>query len=190
MIKIFLLDNHDSFTYNLAAMFSKNKDVKLTISYPENTNISKISNFDKIIFSPGPGLPNESPIMNEIIDKYKTSKQFLGVCLGHQAIGTYFGAKLKNYDLVNHGMIKKLNIISENSKLFSNIPNETNIGVYHSWYVGSENLPQELKITGVNEDGIIMGLEHKIYNMQSVQFHPESFITQYGETIIKNWLAD
>ncbi len=188
MIKIFLLDNHDSFTYNLAAMFSKIINVKLTISYPENTNIKNISDFDKIIFSPGPGLPTESPIMANILDRYKSSKQFLGVCLGHQAIGEFFGAKLKNYEIVNHGMIKKLNFTQSESKLFCGIPNNSNIGVYHSWYLDSENFPKEIDITGLNEEGVVMAMEHKIYDIQSVQFHPESFITEFGEKMIENWL--
>ncbi len=189
MIKIFLLDNHDSFTYNLAAMFSKIKDVKLTISYPESANINKISDFDKIIFSPGPGLPSELPLMSEIIDKYKSSKQFLGVCLGHQAIGEYFGAKLKNYGQVNHGMKRKLKLTDSSGILFKGVPDNSYIGVYHSWYVDSESLSGELEVTGVNEDGIIMAMEHKFYNIQSVQFHPESFITEYGNQMIKNWLT-
>lgn len=190
MTKIFLLDNHDSFTYNLAAMFNKNKKVKLNISFPENTNIKNISKFDKIIFSPGPGLPYEVPLMAEIIDKYKLSKQFLGVCLGHQAIAEYFGAKLKNYKLVNHGMIKQLVFTEKKSILFKDIPNRSNIGVYHSWYINNIDCPQELNITARNEDGIIMATEHSTFNIQTVQFHPESFITKHGQRMIENWLTD
>lgn len=189
MTKIFLLDNHDSFTYNLAAMFSKIKKVKLNISFPENTNIKNISKFDKIIFSPGPGLPFEAPIMAEIIDKYKSSKQFLGACLGHQAIAEYFGAKLENYKLVNHGMIKQLVFTGKNSKLFKDIPNRSNIGVYHSWFVSNMEFPKELNITATNEDGIIMATEHSKFNIQTVQFHPESFITEHGLKMIENWLV-
>jgi len=188
MINIFLLDNHDSFTYNLAAMFSNFKDVKLTISYPENTNIAKINAFDKIIFSPGPGLPNEYLLIAEIIDQYKSQKQFLGVCLGHQAIGEYFGAKLTNYETVNHGMIRKLTITDSGSKLFSGIPDNSEIGVYHSWYIDKSNFPDDLKITGLNEEGIIMAMEHRNYNIQSVQFHPESFISTNGPKMVENWL--
>jgi anthranilate synthase/aminodeoxychorismate synthase-like glutamine amidotransferase len=188
MTKIFLLDNHDSFTYNLAAMFSKFQKVKLNISFPENTNIKNISEFDKIIFSPGPGLPSESPVMDELIEKYKSSKQFLGVCLGHQAIALHFGAKLLNYKLVKHGMIKQLIFTEEESVLFKNIPNKSKIGVYHSWYVDKSLVPRDIKITAVNEDGIIMAMEHLKYNIQTVQFHPESFITEYGQNMIENWI--
>lgn len=189
MIKIFLLDNHDSFTYNLAAMFDIYPNIEVSIVNPENTNINKISEFDKIIFSPGPGLPSEYPIIHSIIDKYKNSKHILGICLGHQAIGEYFGCELKNYDIVNHGMIKKLNIIEPVSKLFKNIPNNSEIGVYHSWYIKNLNIPKEIRVTGLNEDGIIMAIEHRIFNIQSLQFHPESFITKYGKQMIDNWLS-
>jgi len=189
MIKIFLLDNHDSFTYNLAAMFDVFPNIKASIYNPENTNINKISEFDKIIFSPGPGLPKEYPIMQEIIDKYKSQKHFLGICLGHQAIGEYFGCKLKNYDIVNHGMVKKFQITEPASFIFKNIPDNSDIGVYHSWYIANENIPEQIRVTGLNEDNIIMAIEHTTYNIQSLQFHPESFITTYGKEIIKNWLS-
>ncbi len=188
MIKIFLLDNHDSFTYNLAAMFNKYKHVRIEITYPEDTNIAKISQFDKIIFSPGPGLPSESTIMQQILDKYKTTKSILGVCLGHQAIGEYFGAKLENLDAVNHGMIKHLEQTQPNNKLFTGVPNYSEIGVYHSWVLNSKDLPNCLNITGINEDNKIMSIEHKIYDIKSVQFHPESFITEFGDIMIDNWL--
>ncbi|HOK39400.1 MAG: aminodeoxychorismate/anthranilate synthase component II [Bacteroidales bacterium] len=188
MIKIFLLDNHDSFTYNLASMFNSYKNIKLEIYNPENTNIAKINNFDKIIFSPGPGLPNEFPIMQEILENYKTKKHFLGVCLGHQSIGEFFGAKLKNYNEVKHGRMQKLKILKSNSLLLKNIPDNSLIGVYHSWYIDEINFPEEFCITGTNEDGIIMSIEHNFYNIQSVQFHPESFITKFGYKIIDNWV--
>ncbi|HNQ67983.1 MAG TPA: aminodeoxychorismate/anthranilate synthase component II [Bacteroidales bacterium] len=188
MLKIFLLDNHDSFTYNLAAMFDIYSNVKVSVFKPENTNINKISEYDKIIFSPGPGLPSEHPLIRTIIDKYKNSKNILGICLGHQAIGEYFGCKLKNYDLVNHGMIKKLSIIQPESPIFKNVPDNSEIGVYHSWYIENDNIPEQIRVTGLNEDGIIMAMEHKTYKIQSLQFHPESFITKFGKQMIENWL--
>jgi anthranilate synthase component II len=188
MIKIVLIDFHDSFTYNLAAMFGKYKDVKLTISYPSELNNKLISGFDKIIFSPGPGLPSEYPVFPQIIEEFKSKKHFLGVCLGHQAICEHFGAKLKNYPLPDHGVNRKLVLKNLNNVLFKDLPDTNEIGVYHSWHVDKEGFPQDMELTAENELGIIMAAEHKIYNIQSVQFHPESFITQYGNKMIENWL--
>ncbi len=188
MIKVFLLDNHDSFTYNLAALLRKSDSVKLTINVPELTDLSELSFFDKIVFSPGPGLPSEFPLMREILDKYKQSKSILGVCLGHQFIGEYFGANLGNLQSVSHGQIKKLNILHNGSKLYMGIPDKSEIGLYHSWYVAKDNLPECLTITAECEDHKIMSMEHKEYDIQSVQFHPESFMTQYGTVMISNWL--
>lgn len=190
MIKIVLIDFHDSFTYNLAAMFGKYKDVKLTISYPSEVNNKIISNFDRIIFSPGPGLPSEYPIFSQILDEFKSKKHFLGVCLGHQAICEHFGAKLRNYSIPDHGVNRKLVIKNQNSVLFKGLPDNSEIGVYHSWYIDKQNFPQDMEITAENEFGFIMGAEHKLYNIQTVQFHPESFITQYGNRIIENWLRN
>lgn len=189
MIKIFLLDNHDSFTYNLASLFNKMPNIKLEIRTPESTNIAKISEFDKIIFSPGPGLPSETPIMTEILSKYKNNKSIFGVCLGHQAIGEYFGAKLEHMEQVNHGMIKHLQFTDKQTKLFKDIPNKNKIGVYHSWHISKTSLPNCLEITGLNEDNRIMSLMHKTLDIQSVQFHPESFITEFGLKMMENWLS-
>ena len=188
MIKIVLIDFHDSFTYNLAAMFGKYKDVNLTICYPSELNNKIISEFDKIIFSPGPGLPSEYPIFHQIIEEFKASKHFLGVCLGHQAICEHFGAKLKNYNIPDHGVNRKLVIKKRNSLLFKGIPDRSEVGVYHSWFVDKENFPPDIDILAENECGIIMATEHKLYNIQTVQFHPESFITETGNIIIENWL--
>jgi anthranilate synthase/aminodeoxychorismate synthase-like glutamine amidotransferase len=190
MKKILLIDFHDSFTYNLAAMFGKYKDVKLTISYPSELNNKIISEFDKIIFSPGPGLPSEYPIFKQIIEDFKSTKHFLGVCLGHQAICEHFGAKLKNYSLPDHGVNRKLVIKNQNSVLFKGVSDLSEIGVYHSWFIDKEEFPVEMEITAENESGIIMAAEHKLYDIQSVQFHPESFITQFGNKMIGNWLRN
>lgn len=188
-MKIILIDFHDSFTYNLAAMFGKYNDVKLTISYPESISAKIISNYDKIIFSPGPGLPNDYPLIVQILDRFKLNKSILGVCLGHQAICEYFGAKLKNYETPDHGVNRKLHITSNNNVLFKDIPNKSEIGVYHSWYVDKTNFPAQLQVTAINEVGIIMATQHKNLDIQTLQFHPESFITQFGNKIIKNWLS-
>ncbi len=188
MIKVFLLDNHDSFTYNLAALLRKSGSVNLSINIPEKTDIPSLSSFDKIVFSPGPGLPSEFPLMRTILDRYKQSKSILGVCLGHQFIGEYFGANLSNLQAVSHGRIKKLHLLHKQSKLYAGVPDKSEIGLYHSWYVNKDNLPECLTITAECDDHMIMSLEHKEYDIQSVQFHPESFMTQYGAAMMRNWL--
>ncbi len=188
MFKILLLDNHDSFTYNLAAMFNNYKNIKLTVQTPENTNIKKISEFDKIIFSPGPGISTDTPFMGAIMEKYYKTHSILGICLGYQAIAIHFGATISNLKNVNHGKLKRLKITDTDSRIFKNISDNSAIGLYHSWVLDKKNLPDCLKITGECEDGNIMAIEHKEYDLTGLQFHPESFITEHGKTIIKNWL--
>ncbi len=188
MLNIILLNNHDSFSYNLAAMFNNYKNVKITIRTPESTNIEKISEFDKIIFSPGPGTPNEIPLMQDILEHYHKTHSILGVCLGFQAIATYFGGSIYNMNKVHHGRKKSLNIIDPTSILYKGIPQNSNIGLYHSWGVSKDKIPDSLKVTGLCEDKNIMSIEHKTYPIFGLQYHPESFITEYGKHIIKNWI--
>lgn len=189
MLKILLLDNYDSFTYNLAAFFDKYSYIDLKVQTPDETNIDNIIEFDRIVFSPGPGLPSEKPLMNRILIKYHKTHPILGICLGHQAIGTFFGAKLVLMDEVFHGKQKKM-IISENSRLLKNIPQKSKIGLYHSWVLDKKNFPKCLNISAECENGKILAIEHKKYNIAGLQFHPESFITEYGKTIIDNWLEE
>jgi anthranilate synthase/aminodeoxychorismate synthase-like glutamine amidotransferase len=189
MINVLLIDFHDSFTYNLAALLRMSANIRLKVLFPEEAKIEKISLFDKLIFSPGPGLPSEYPIIGEILDMYKTNKSIFGVCLGHQAICEYFGGKLINLGEVHHGRIKKLRIIKRDSLLYREIPDESSVGVYHSWCVDSAGFPSCFDVSAVSEDGIIMSSEHKHYDIMSVQFHPESFITGYGRLIMQNWLT-
>ncbi len=189
MVKVFLLDNYDSFTYNLAALLKSDTQVELTISTPVKTEIKDLSAFDRIVFSPGPGLPSEFPIMHDIMDAYKDSKSILGVCLGHQMIGTYFGAKLANMGYVNHGWIKKLHILNSDCPIYRHIPEPIMVGVYHSWHLSKSEFPDSLEITAESHDGIIMSIQHRHYDIQAVQFHPESFMTQYGKRMIDNWLC-
>ncbi len=188
MLNILLLDNHDSFTYNLAAMFNNYKNVNVKVQIPEDTNIEKISEFDKIIFSPGPGISTEAPFMDKIMEMYHKTHSILGICLGYQAISLHFGGSISNLDDVNHGKKKKLNIIEPKSKIYANIPQNSGIGLYHSWVLNKHDLPDCIKITGECEDGNIMSIEHKDYPLFGLQFHPESIGTDYGKTIIDNWL--
>ncbi len=188
MLNILLLDNHDSFSYNLAAMFRNYKNVNLRVLIPENTNIEKISEFDKIIFSPGPGISTEVPFMEKIMELYHKTHSILGVCLGYQAISLHFGGSISQLQEVNHGKQKKLNIIDSSSKIFKGIPQNSGIGLYHSWILNKHDLPECMKITGLCEDGNVMSVEHNKYPLFGLQFHPESFVTEYGTKIIDNWL--
>lgn len=188
MLKILLLDNHDSFTYNMAAMFNNYRNVKLKVQIPEDTNIEKISEFDKIIFSPGPGVSTDTPFMDKIMELYHQTHSILGICLGYQAIAIHFGATISNLDDVNHGKQKKLNILDPDSKIFKGVPQNSGIGLYHSWVLNEHDLPDCIKITGKCEDSKIMAIEHKEYCLTGLQFHPESFVTEYGKIMIDNWL--
>lgn len=188
-MKILLLDNYDSFTWNLYHYLEQVTDGEIAVKQNDEITIDEVELFDKIILSPGPGLPNEAGITKKIIEKYSSSKPILGVCLGHQAIGEVFGAKLKNLEKVKHGIVSKLEIKDRGEKIFSGIENEILIGHYHSWVVSKENFPGELKITAEDEKGNIMALRHKEYNVCGVQFHPESVLTTHGLTMLKNWIS-
>lgn len=190
MLKALLIDHYDSFTANLAALVRKSGEVHIDVVRHDGAKIEKIPAYDKIIFSPGPGLPSEYPLMFEILDRYKETKSILGVCLGHQAIGQYFGAGLSNYGQVQHGRIKLLKILERENILLKEVPDSSEIGLYHSWYVDRNQFPDCLKITGESEDGTVMSMAHKSYDINSVQFHPESFITICGEKMMNNWLND
>lgn len=188
MIRTILIDHHDSFTYNLAALFTKWEHVQLDVIPYEKANIEKIAEYDRIIFSPGPGLPYEYPLMHEILSKYGNHKCILGVCLGHQSIGEYYGARITNLNDVHHGRRKTLYILKSEDILYRGISSPTPIGVYHSWIVNDYNFPDCLDITAVSDDGIIMSISHKEYDIRSVQFHPESFLSVDGERMIQNWI--
>ena len=186
-MKIFILDNYDSFTYNLVHIIEQFAS-EVVVKRNDEFDISEIEGFDKIVFSPGPGLPSDVKIMSEIIDKYKNTKPLLGVCLGHQAIAEYFGAKLLNMPEVNHGREFKTQLIN-NDYLFNNIPDIFYSGRYHSWIVDKVNLPVELEITSIDaESEMIMSLRHKTLDIRSVQFHPESIMTKHGNKMLENWL--
>lgn len=186
-MKIFIVDNYDSFTFNLVHIieqFATNVVVKRN----DEINLSDIKNYDKLVFSPGPGLPSEVKIMHQIIDTYKTSKPILGVCLGHQSIAEYFGAKLLNMPEVNHGRDFTTKI-TKPCYIFNNIPEEFVSARYHSWVVSKEDFPSELEITSIDsESKNIMSIKHKHYNINGVQFHPESIMTEYGYKILENWV--
>jgi anthranilate synthase component II len=245
-MRILVFDNYDSFTYNLVHLVEKLTDADVDVFRNDQVSLEEINNYDKIILSPGPGLPKDAGLLMEVIKKYAEKKSILGVCLGHQAIGEVFGGKLINLEQVYHGVATPVTVNQESgignresgivnresgignresgivnresgignresgignerlpvkdrsakisplpiahSSLFDGLPSQIEAGRYHSWVISEENFPEELEITSRDENGYIMALQHKKYNVQGVQFHPESILTPCGETILANWL--
>ena len=192
-MKILIFDSYDSFTYNLVHMVEKLINGKVDVYRNDKISLEKVNEYDKIILSPGPGLPAESGLLIPLIKEYAATKSILGVCLGQQAIAESFGGSLVNLKNVYHGVATKINIdknrtLSSND-LFKTLPEEIEVGRYHSWVVNKEDFPKELEITAEDESGYIMALRHKTYDVQAVQFHPESVLTPDGEAIMNNWLS-
>ncbi|MBE51014.1 MAG: aminodeoxychorismate/anthranilate synthase component II [Flavobacteriales bacterium] len=186
-MKVVIIDNHDSFTYNLhhlVNIYSSQCDV---ISI-DKFEIDLIEDYQKIIFSPGPCLPSNYPKMNEILSKYHRSKSILGVCLGHQAIAEFYGCKLVNLEKVLHGVVSSNKIIYDDI-IFNNIPDNFRIAHYHSWVIDKSSFHDDLLITSLNDSNLIMSIKHKFNDIRGLQFHPESILSEYGEVIIKNWLS-
>ena len=191
-MKILVFDNYDSFTYNLVHLVEKITHTKVDVFRNDELPMEKAKEYDKIILSPGPGIPSEAGMLLPLIKEYASTKSILGVCLGHQAIGEAFGGTLTNLSTVYHGIATPIQIKSEKSKvksmLFEGLPDTIEVGRYHSWVVDENNFPEELEITARSENGFIMGLQHLKYDIQGVQFHPESVLTPSGEKILSNWL--
>ncbi len=185
--KILLLDNNDSFTYNIVDYVRRIENIDLKVIRTNEVIINEIKYFDKIIISPGPGLPNDFPIIFNVLEKYHTSKYILGICLGHQAIGNFFAAKIFNIFPVVHGQTSQIKIINQ-SPIFKNLPKSFKIGLYHSWALDFDDFPDELEITAVSENNIIMSIASKKFSVFGIQFHPESYITDYGFKILKNFV--
>ena len=186
-MKILVFDNYDSFTYNLVHLVEKITHQKVTVVRNDQIALEEVEGYDKIILSPGPGIPSEAGLLLPLIKKYAASKPILGVCLGHQAIGEAFGATLENLSTVYHGVATPINI-DNNNYLFTGLDDSIEVGRYHSWAISNKNLPAVLKVTATDENGLIMAIEHESYDVCGVQFHPESVLTPSGEAIIKNWL--
>lgn len=205
-MKILVFDNYDSFTYNLVHLVEKILNQKVDVYRNDQLPLEKVKGYDKIILSPGPGLPVEAGLLLPLIKEYASSKSILGVCLGHQAIGEAFGGKLENLSAVFHGVATKVRVNSELSmvneenslftihhsrkNLFNELPEEFEAGRYHSWIVSDKNFPEELEVTARDDNNYIMALQHKKYDVQGVQFHPESVLTPMGKEIIRNWLKN
>lgn len=186
-MKILVFDNYDSFTYNIVHALKKLGYNDVEVHRNDQIALAEIARFDKIILSPGPGVPSESGILLDLIKTYAASKSILGVCLGEQAIAEAFGGKLINLPEVHHGVTSEIQVL-ENDVLFNNLPEKMTVGRYHSWAVEKESLPDCLKVTAVDESGMIMALAHKQFDVRGVQFHPESVLTPEGEEMLRNWL--
>jgi anthranilate synthase component II len=190
-MKILVFDNYDSFTYNLVHLVKKIVKDQLDVYRNDQIPLEKVKEYDKIILSPGPGIPKEAGLLIPLIKEYAATKSILGVCLGHQAIGEAFGGTLINLSTVYHGVSTPVKVVKheQSHDLFAGLPGQIEVGRYHSWIVSSKDLPRELDVTAVDENGYIMAMQHKTYDVQGVQFHPESVLTPDGETIMRNWLA-
>jgi anthranilate synthase component 2 len=188
MKKILIIDNYDSFTYNLVQIVDENFKGTYTIKRNDEIDLEEVDAYDGIILSPGPGIPDEAGLLKEIIKTYGPTKKIFGVCLGLQAIGEVYGAKLKNLDKVYHGVKTKMRVVNRPDLIFNNIPSEFEAGRYHSWIVDKENLPESIEITCVDENNEIMAAKHKEFDVRGVQFHPESILTEHGQQMIINFL--
>ena len=186
-MKILVFDNYDSFTYNLVHLVEKITNQKVTVVRNDQITLEEVAAYDKIILSPGPGIPSEAGLLLPLIKQYAASKSILGVCLGHQAIGEAFGAALENLTTVYHGVASPIKIDNTNY-LFNGLKDTIEVGRYHSWVIANNNFPDTLKVTATDENGLIMAIDHTAYDVCGVQFHPESVLTPNGETVIKNWL--
>lgn len=187
--RILILDNYDSFTYNLVQMVEQIVEQRITVFRNDEIPLKKVSEYDKIILSPGPGIPSEAGILMELIKEYSSTKSIFGVCLGQQAIAEVFGGKLYNLNKVFHGIAMEAIQVQEH-KIFRGLPTILEVGRYHSWAVSWQDFPTELEVTSVDKDGIIMSLKHKIYDLHAVQYHPESILTPMGSRILKNFLYE
>lgn len=186
-MKILVFDNYDSFTYNLVHYLEKVSDAEVEVFRNDKISLKEIDRFDKILLSPGPGIPTEAGILIELIKTYSISKSILGICLGQQAIAEAFGGSLINLENVFHGIATPIEIIKEDY-IFNNIPKKLNVGRYHSWVVNKSDFPETLEITAVDESGQIMALKHRSLDVRGVQFHPESILTEHGLQLIENWV--
>ena len=189
-MKILVFDNYDSFTYNLVHLVEKILHQRVEVVRNDQLPLERVKDYDKIILSPGPGIPEEAGLLLPLIKEYASSKSILGVCLGHQAIGEAFGGKLINLSTVYHGVATPVNILKRNEKndLYEGLPDTFDVGRYHSWVISEEGFPKDLTITARDENNYIMGLQHNKYDVLGVQFHPESVLTPLGETILRNCL--
>jgi len=187
-MKILVLDNYDSFTYNLVYILRELHD-DVTVHRNDKISLEAVADYDKILLSPGPGIPSEAGILQDLVRQYAPTKSILGVCLGHQGIGEVFGATLNNMTDVLHGISDKAIITQPTEKLFQGLPASFQVGRYHSWTVVADSVPSTMTITAIDESGQVMALTHNTYDVRGVQFHPESVLTEHGKQMLQNWLS-
>jgi anthranilate synthase component II len=187
-MRLLVLDNYDSFTYNLVYIL-RGLGCRPTVVRNDKLTVDAVERYDKILLSPGPGIPSEAGIMQAVIVEYASQKSILGVCLGHQGIGEVFGARLTNLGDVLHGVAHEAFVTDRSERLFSGLSDTLRVGRYHSWTVSETSIPDCLTVTAVDADGRVMGLSHKRYDVKGLQFHPESVLTENGIRMMKNWLT-
>lgn len=188
--QIAIIDNNDSFTYNLVQLFKQSPSCQITVCPYGDFCVDSLEKYDQIVLSPGAHTPEQYPKLFQLINRYKYHKPILGVCLGHQVIGVYFGAELENLPDVYHGRQTTLSLsASVDSVVFKDLPVDSKVGLYHSWAVKNQNLGQELSVTAYSEQGIIMGLKHREFLIEGIQFHPESYMSTSGQLMIDNWVG-
>jgi anthranilate synthase component 2 len=186
-MKILVLDNYDSFTYNLVHIIEKIGGCDVSVFRNDKIGLSQVEAYDKVVLSPGPGIPSEAGILMKLVKQYMTSKPILGVCLGHQAIAEVFGGKLINLSKVHHGVATQMKIIAKDY-MFEGLPESYSVGRYHSWAVEKKSIPEDFVITAVDIEDEILAISHKKHDLKGVQFHPESILTEHGEKLMYNWL--
>ncbi len=190
-MKIAVIDNYDSFVYNLVHLLHElGFEAHTEVHRNDKISLEALASFDKILLSPGPGLPKDAGVMPQLIAKYAATKSILGVCLGHQAIAESFGAQLFNLPTVLHGVSSKTTLQGQDTDFFEGVPNTFQVCHYHSWAVAPDSLPDSLAVTATDPAGNIMALRHKVYNVRGVQFHPESILTEHGKTMLSNWIQN
>ena len=189
MKKILVIDNYDSFTYNLVH-YLEDLDCEVTVLRNNDIHIEEPAEFDKILLSPGPGIPDEAGILKDVIKLYASSKSILGICLGQQAIAEVFGGSLINLEEVHHGIAAPIKILVNNEPLFTGMGDEISVGRYHSWSVDPRTFPDILEVTSTDKNGNIMSLRHRNLDVKGVQFHPESVLTPLGKQILANWVSE
>lgn len=188
-LKVLVIDNFDSFVYNLV-QYLEDCGAEVILRNNREISLSEVEDFHKILLSPGPGVPSEAGYLLGIIQKFSASKSIFGVCLGHQAIGEVFGGNLINLNKVIHGESTRISVLVKDEVIFEGLPSELEVGRYHSWVVSNLGFPNQLEITSVDENGQIMSLRHREFDVRGVQFHPESILTPFGKKMIENWLKE
>lgn len=187
-MNILVIDNYDSFTFNLVHLLNETGH-EATVWRNDKFELSDVNAFDKILLSPGPGIPSESGLLLDVIRSYSDTKSILGICLGMQAIAEVFGGELYNLARPVHGRATEITVLDDQERLFLNCPSRFNVGRYHSWAVKNDQVPETIKVTATDSGGVIMALRHQNLDVRGVQFHPESVLTEHGKAMISNWLS-